>query len=278
MKLRTVGPLVVTLLLVTLHAHAQDHAQHYVLDSFGGVHAGGGAPVMTPGTPYFGFDVAADIEYVAVGTSRATGDGYIVLDKYGGVHYGGALAADPPPSGGTPYFGFDAARAVVRRDVPTRIAYASESSSLLLQYQTSLYTLLLSVKIYAPVDGFLHVTGNAYVGCFGGGNLAFEVSMNVDSTASGTPNLLGRAAIPDCTSAVVGNPTANQNLSVVYPVTAGRHTVNLLGRKAAGTGSASFFGRTLTATFIAANATGELSMAETMPVSTVPDAESGIDR
>jgi len=34
----------------------------YVLDRFGGLHAGGGAPVLLPGTPYFGFDVAQDLE------------------------------------------------------------------------------------------------------------------------------------------------------------------------------------------------------------------------
>jgi len=34
----------------------------YVLDRFGGLHAGGGAPVLLPGTPYFGFDVAHDLE------------------------------------------------------------------------------------------------------------------------------------------------------------------------------------------------------------------------
>ena len=34
----------------------------YVLDGFGGVHAGGGAPILLPGTPYFGFDVVQDLE------------------------------------------------------------------------------------------------------------------------------------------------------------------------------------------------------------------------
>ena len=35
---------------------------YYVLDAFGGVHAGGGAPVLLPATPYFGFNVAQDLE------------------------------------------------------------------------------------------------------------------------------------------------------------------------------------------------------------------------
>jgi hypothetical protein len=71
---------------------------HYVLDGFGGVHAGSGAPVMSPGTPYFGFDVAVDLELAATG--------YYVLDAMGGVHAGGGAAVLNPT---TPYFGFPAA-------------------------------------------------------------------------------------------------------------------------------------------------------------------------
>ncbi len=72
----------------------------YVLDAFGGVHAFGGAPVISPSSPYFGFDVAAAIELV-------DSAGFIVLDKFGGVHAGGT-ASTPSPL--PPYFGFEAAR------------------------------------------------------------------------------------------------------------------------------------------------------------------------
>ena len=34
----------------------------YVLDGLGGVHAGGGAPLLNPATPYFGFDITRDLE------------------------------------------------------------------------------------------------------------------------------------------------------------------------------------------------------------------------
>ncbi len=71
---------------------------HYVLDGFGGVHAGDGAPTLSPTTPYFGFDVAVDMELAA--------SGFYVLDAMGGVHAGGgAMVLNPP----TPYFGFPAA-------------------------------------------------------------------------------------------------------------------------------------------------------------------------
>ncbi len=71
----------------------------YVLDGFGGLHAGGGAPTLAPGTPYFGFDAAVDLEMAA--------SGCYVLDSFGGVHPG---AGAPVPNPTTPYFGFPAAR------------------------------------------------------------------------------------------------------------------------------------------------------------------------
>jgi len=71
----------------------------YVLDGFGGVHAGGGALPLSPPTPYFGFNVAADLELAVVG--------FYVLDGFGGVYAGGGAPMLVPP---TPYFGFDVAR------------------------------------------------------------------------------------------------------------------------------------------------------------------------
>jgi len=72
---------------------------YYVLDGYGGVHAGGGAPVMIPTAPYFGWDIAKDMELASTG--------YYVLDGYGGVHAGGGASAMTPT---TPYFGWDIAR------------------------------------------------------------------------------------------------------------------------------------------------------------------------
>ncbi len=68
---------------------------YYVLDGYGGVHAGGDAPVLTPAAPYFGFDIARDLELSA--------NGAYVLDGFGGVHPAGGEAAFVP---GPPYFGF----------------------------------------------------------------------------------------------------------------------------------------------------------------------------
>ena len=94
---------------------AGQEGQFYVLDGFGGVHAGGGAPAMSPATPYFGFDVAVDFTYVPAHQTIGGESGILVLDAFGGVHSGGPLRFDPP-SGATPYFGFSAARAIIYRD------------------------------------------------------------------------------------------------------------------------------------------------------------------
>jgi hypothetical protein len=54
-------------------------------------------------------------------------------------------------------------------------------------------------------------------------------------------------------------------VSIVVPVTAGPHTVYLLGRKdnvSTTTGTVRYVGRTVTAQFIAQDALGQLSLAE----------------
>ncbi len=118
MKLGVVVKGIATLLAtqtLALPAAAQQ-PDHYVLDGFGGVHAGGGAPALSPPPPYFGFDVAIDVEYVPTEVFYADRSGVLVLDAFGGVHRGGGVVNVPPGRVGTPYFGFDIARAVVYRD------------------------------------------------------------------------------------------------------------------------------------------------------------------
>jgi hypothetical protein len=102
-----------TLLLAgTMATSFAQQSGYYILDGFGGVHAGGGAPKVLPPTPYFGFDVAEDIVYVPPGTQGR--DGVLVLDAFGGVHRGGAIAVDSLAPA-TPYFGFDVARGIALR-------------------------------------------------------------------------------------------------------------------------------------------------------------------
>jgi hypothetical protein len=73
----------------------------YILDGYGGVHSLGNVPVPSPATPYFGWNIAKDLELTS------SGAGFYVLDGYGGVHRGGTAAAISPA---TPYFGWDIAR------------------------------------------------------------------------------------------------------------------------------------------------------------------------
>jgi hypothetical protein len=59
---------------------------YYVLDGFGGVHRGGGAPAITPGTPYFGWNIARDIASISVppraGGTYSTGGGTITSNTF----------------------------------------------------------------------------------------------------------------------------------------------------------------------------------------------------
>ncbi len=229
-------------------AWAQE-AQYYVLDAFGGVHAGDGAPAISPSTPYFGFDVAADIEYIPVGTSTAVGEGIIVLDGFGGVHYGGALAADPPMSP-TPYFGFDAARALVYRDIPTRGSWAADVNLTLTQ---NTYVAMVSTDIVAPDDGFILVTTTAVVFCsLATGGSSAQFSLNVDSLSQDFFLQNHAVGFSDCSDIPpgMGRDTAIVALTRMFDVAAGKHTVNFLGRKVAGTSDMSVTGVVLNAVFI----------------------------
>lgn len=229
---------------------AAQHAQHYVLDAFGGVHAGGGAPLISPGTPYFGFDVATDIEFIPVGTAAATGDGILVLDKFGGVHKGGALAADPP-SGSTPYFGFDAARAIVYRDIPPRAE--GNATNLNQTLSSTTYAVIRTESIRAPDDGFMLVVASAAVFCNAStGSTTAQLSLNVDSVGPHPDLDAYYAGFPDCSTVPPGVSVPIQVVSItkLFPVSAGNHTINLLGRRAAGATVAGVSGQSIAAVFI----------------------------
>jgi hypothetical protein len=78
-----------------------DGAGSIVLDGLGGLHAAGTARVPG-GAPYWpGWDIARSIALTPDGT------GLYVLDGWGGVHPVGA------PAFGSPWFGWDVARAIV---------------------------------------------------------------------------------------------------------------------------------------------------------------------
>lgn len=131
-----------------------DGSGGYLVDGFGGIHPfglSGSAPPAASGVPYFGFDIARDIDittgnqgYILDGyggmhpfngapnTSGApyfagfdiareielkdSNDGGYLLDGYGGLHPFSAGGSAPPAASGLPYFGFDIARDLVLTD------------------------------------------------------------------------------------------------------------------------------------------------------------------
>ncbi len=237
--------LVVIMFATNSYAH---HGQYYVLDGFGGVHAGGGAAAPPAGIPYFGFDIAKDIAYIP----SSTGDGIMVLDGFGGVHTAGLSVAFP-----TPYFGFDIARAIAYRNIPPRAAGTSGSSIVDIAASGS-NQVLETVAITAPDDGWIFVVGTSYISCLTAApsDLAAKLDVNIDSTSDSIFSS-GIAVWDDCNRGgglYLG--TQNQTVTFLFPVTAGAHTVNLLARKLGGAGTARYLGRTLTAIFIDHDAVG----------------------
>lgn len=270
------GVLVLAVVLTGSNAYAQ-RAQFYVLDGFGGVHAGGGAAPVG-GIPYFGFDIAKGIAYIPA----AAGDGVVVLDGFGGVHPSTSLGAVAPV---TPYFGFNIARAITYRNIPPRaVASSGYVSITVLSTTSSTFTLLQSVQITAPDDGFLLVTGSALVAC-NTGNVADEevaqISVNVDATTQPPAlNFQGYASFPSCATAASTLATNNQTLTHLFPVDAGIHTVNLLGRRhdAVGTGGIRILGRTISAVFIDHGSTGISAPDAPLPPGHNPLSPSGFER
>jgi len=228
--------------LLSASAYAT-HAQYYVLDGFGGVHAGGGAGIVSPATPYFGFDIARDLAYVP----GSSGDGLLVLDGFGGVHLGGAVVGVFPA---TPYFGFDIARAIVYRNVPPRINGSIDGSTI--NVASGSYVSLNSTSITAPDDGFLLVIGTTEMFCSSvlAGSSIGTINFDVDALA-GDADLDYPLVVPDCTAGVgffLFEHVAT--VSGVVAVTAGSHTVHLLGRDSGGTHDPTFGDRTISAIFI----------------------------
>jgi len=242
--------LVVSVFLVAGGAEAQ-HAPYYVLDGFGGIHAGGGAGAIFPSTPYFGFDAAVEIAYVPVGSLSGHGDGVLVLDGFGGVHAGGVLAASPPGNP-TPYFGFHIARSLAYRLVAPRAIGSADAAATTISVTSATFTALRSVTIHTPDDGFLLVTGSTAVSCApAAATLVADLSVNVDTTAVDTDLNQYQIGFPDCSILVNGFvPRTPVSMSKLYAVTAGEHTVHLLGRKSAGTGTAAFLSKSITVVFI----------------------------
>ena len=243
--------IVVALLLSLLPfaATAQSpRGQFYVLDAFGGVHAGGGAPAITPATPYFGFDAAQDVAYIPQGSAAGHGEGIVVLDIFGGVHVGGALTLDPPMLT-TPYFGFRAARAIVYRDIPARASGDSLSTSSVVYVATLVP--YLATLMDAPDDGYLIVSGSIQIQCStaAAGWAGINVGLALDGT---TPANVYTGVVPDCSV----RDFETVAMTHMFPVDTGRHTVNLVVGNAGGTVNPTVSSRDLSVIYVDQTANG----------------------
>lgn len=159
-KLGVVGIGVFGLFLISAPAFGQ-YAPFYVLDGFGGVHAGGGAPTITPAPTYFGWDIAKAIDYVPIAySSLIYGDGLIVLDGYGGVHKGGELSGIVATWTNSTYFGWNIARDIVYRHIDP-LANGEVNTGDFISITDSVMHNLEGVTIYCPSDGYVLATVNA---------------------------------------------------------------------------------------------------------------------
>lgn len=223
-----------------------NHAQYYVLDGFGGVHAGGGAPVISPSTTYFGFDIAKDLAFVAQATSISVGDSILVLDGFGGVHAGGALASDAP-SPGTPYFGFDIARAIAYRNVPPRASNGSTDRTDVSTTSTSFIS-IESTSLFLPDDGYVLIIGTTSLAVTTGQGV---LGVGVDGTT-----LAGNLQFFEY---LAGNASTNfRTVTVSHMVflTAGSHDFNFLLRARNSGDAITYNDTSLSAIFIDHDASG----------------------
>lgn len=245
--LRIVAVLIFALSPFAAEAQMQK-GEFYVLDGFGGVHAGGNAPVISPATPYFGFDVAEDLIYVPQGNSAGNGEGLLVLDAFGGVHVGGALTVDPPALT-TPYFGFDVARAIAARVIPPRAN--GDSSNNIQTVSSSTFIPYASAVMYAPDDGFLIVNGSVILEmcASSSGQGRLYAGLSLDGNA---PLEEYTGTIPDCST----SDTDAVAMTRMFQVAAGKHRVDLVLAKSSGLSDPIIGARGLTVIFIDHSSTG----------------------
>jgi hypothetical protein len=227
------------------------YAPFYVLDGYGGVHAGGGAPAISPATPYFGWDIAKSFDYVPVASSSSNyGDGILVLDGYGGIHKGGKLLGISVTA--TPYFGWDIARAIVYRVVdPQAYGYSIAETYLLLDNNM---TTVASFYMNLPDDGYVFVMASAMLS-----NSSTTLSSAVRYGIGVDDNAAYDASTHRWASFNAGFDTngfhSHQAASTakVFYLSAGQHYFYFLVQRVAGTAIVNITNRTLSAIYINKN-------------------------
>ncbi len=227
---------------------AQNAAPYYVLDGYGGVHAGGGAPTISPSTPYFGWDIAKAVQFVPVASSSSNyGDGIFVLDGYGGIHKGGKLSG-VTTTPNTPYWGWNIARDLVYRIIDPQ-AYGAYSSSSSISISSSTKTVLVSFYINMPDAGYALLTASA--GCWNPSayDIAVRYGIGIDSDTTHDQGTERWNAMP--TGYIASTYECDMlNTSRLISLTAGQHYFYFLAWRSGGTGTASIAFPTLMAVYI----------------------------
>ena len=136
-----------------------DHGHLYTLDGYGGLHADGGAPVLSSTTYWPNFNIARSLALFPDGTG-----GYI-LDGYGGLH---PVGSAPAATGGPYWPGFDIARQVAMAPWST----AGTPAGWVLDGYGGVH----------PFGGAPAVSGNSY---WGGWDIARGLAILPDSTPGG---------------------------------------------------------------------------------------------
>ena len=219
------------LLLFSVPALSQ-YVPYYVLDGYGGVHAGGGAPAISPLTYYFGWDIAKSIDYVPVAyTSTIYGDGVLVLDGYGGIHKGGKLSTVPVTT--TPYFGWNIARSLAYRVVdPQGYGTAIDSSGSITD--TGVLHTIRSIAFYMPDAGYVMVAGDGMIWNTSATAAAVRYGIGIDDDTAYDEGTHRWAQLG--TTILAGlYPCANLNTHRMVFLEAGQHYFYFLVQQSSGT-------------------------------------------
>jgi hypothetical protein len=258
------------LLLLSPPSYAQ-YVPYYVLDGYGGVHAGGGAAAITTNKPpYFGWDIARALNYVPVGYSGNYGHGVLVLDGFGGIHVGGNLwSTAPNPK--TFYFGFDIARDISFRTIPPRVNFGTYSSANQ-EITTTTFVSVRSCTLYLPDDGFVIIGGGCSMGNNSTTYTKARVAFGVDSTTAAADNIDAEVGLPQTT-----HPNHWQSVYRSQGVfcAAGTHTFYLLIREqSASAGTVLYYDPHIYAVYIDMNAMG-YSVAPDISGTTIDNPNTG---
>ena len=214
------------------------YAGFYVLDGYGGVHAGGGAAAITPTTTYFGWDIAKDFAYIPVSYNDSiNGSGFLVLDGYGGIHRGGKLASISVTP--TYYFGWNIARAIAYRTIDPH-TYGVSSASYVDVTSSSFASIQGPINMVLPDAGYVVVTGVCSINDPQGANndIVAEIGIGVNSTTSADTSSIRYCTLKGADTVGGWYPaTALTVRELFYFAGAGTQRFYLLVRRAGYTGT-----------------------------------------